>query len=165
MTLPPSIPADAYATFIRSGRPARELEVFLAERALAGAVAAVPAEGTTTPPAAAGGGSYWQNAKIRRPIIDGIRFDSATEARRYQELRADQGIEHVDVHPVVTLPGGIRTSWDFLVFRVGQWEPWLEEIKGRPPGTDRMRIIRLHRATHPLPLRVLLWRGREWKEI
>ena len=119
--------------------------------------------------------------RIPRTIVDataevGCKFDSKAEARRYDWLMAREDVVHVDVHPIFTLPGGIRYCADFLV-----WTPWVEavylgagehgrvwaeDVKGRAPSTAFRRVRRLFDAHHPLaPMRVVVWRKGEWQEI
>lgn len=113
--------------------------------------------------------------------IDGIRFDSRAEAEFYQILKADKCILHVDVHPTVTLPGGIRYRPDFMVYRQMEekiplgphrgagrlfWEKSeVVEVKGAITQ-DFRRIRKLFDEFHPLgPLKVVRKTRKGWEAI
>lgn len=111
----------------------------------------------------------------RRCEMDGIRFDSFAEREFYALLKADKGVLHVDVHPTLTLPGGIRYKPDFLVWRAPmdihdgyltiRASVHVYEVKGAITQ-DFRRMRKLFDATHPLaPLKVIQKRGRAWVEI
>jgi len=113
---------------------------------------------------------------VRRPDV-GVTFDSLTEERRYDWLLAQPDVRHVDVHPVVSLPGGIRYRSDFLVYGpreddtalLGAVPLWLEDVKGSAKlPTEFRRIRKLFDSHHPrAPLRVVIWDSGEktWKEV
>ena len=132
--------------------------------------------------------------RIPRTIVDataevGCKFDSKDEARRYDWLKAQPDVVHIDVHPVFNL-GPIRYHADFLVWK-RQRCTWhcavdrlpngtrvdecfecevhpdaVEDVKGRKPSTDFNRIRKLFDSCHPLaPLRVVRWHKGEWREI
>lgn len=128
-------------------------------------------------------GSKGSKFNARRCEMDGIKFDSLAEREFYALLKADKGVLHVDVHPTVTLPGGIRYKPDFCVIRAKGWtdhrdspyhkweRTWddlrLEyyEVKGAVTQ-DFRRMRKLFDATHPLaPLKVLRKTKRGWEEI
>lgn len=99
---------------------------------------------------------------------DGLRFDSKTEARRYDELRADPAVHHVDVHPTLTLHGGIRYRPDFVVWPV-RGAPWAEDVKGSRKLARSTEIVRLQRlvALHPVGVLLAVWwdaNSHEWRE-
>ncbi|MCH7555124.1 MAG: hypothetical protein IIC08_03910 [Proteobacteria bacterium] len=54
----------------------------------------------------------------RKHIEDGFTFDSGLEHQRYQWLKAQPYVEHIDVHPIVTIDAGKhgRVSLDFGVW-------------------------------------------------
>ena len=77
-------------------------------------------------------------------------------------------LEHIDIHPTLTLAGGIRYTADFL-----GWTgtlPTLIECKGSEAlarGTDIQRI-KLLCAAHPLgPLHIVVWSRKEatWRDV
>ena len=111
----------------------------------------------------------------QRCEADGIRFDSKVERDYYLLLKEQPAVAHIDVHPFVSLPGGIRKAWDFLVwwyaearaengFRIEGHYPEFIDVKGRDPSTDDRRMIALHRASHPVPLRIVQRKKGEWVE-
>src|SRR5690606_32991467 len=55
-------------------------------------------------------------------------FDSKAEGEFYKLLKASPGAIHIDVHPTVTLPGGIRYKPDFGVISA---RGWTESREGR----------------------------------
>lgn len=74
-------------------------------------------------------------------VVDGIRFDSKLEARRYGELRRLQAakeirgfLRQVPVH----MPEGTRLVVDFLVFPL-EGQPWLEDTKGVETAVFRVK--------------------------
>jgi len=99
---------------------------------------------------------------------DGVIFDSKSEHEFYQLLKADKSIAHIDVHPTVTLPGGIRYKPDFIIYprlALASHYPTAIEVKGAI--TESFKILRkLFDSHHPLrPLQV--WRkvGKKWEAI
>lgn len=111
----------------------------------------------------------------KRCTVDGHRFDSKLEGRRYQWLQAQPEVVHIDVHPVFTLSTGRRYRADFLV-----WErapglverfPLAEEVKGfaRGEAWRRFQLIREDfDKHHPLaPLRVVTFdrKAKAWREV
>jgi hypothetical protein len=104
----------------------------------------------------------------RRCEMDGIKFDSLAEREFYALLKADKGVLHVDVHPTLTLPGGVRYKVDFVAYlrdEEGQQGVIAYEVKGAM--TPDFRIKRkLFDQFHPLaPLKVYRKRGKAWVEI
>ncbi len=106
--------------------------------------------------------------------IDGIRFDSKSEAEMYQLLKADVATLHIDCHVPVTLPGGLRFSIDFLVWKktvsvgeTGEEVGHVEAIEVKGFATqDFKRMRKLFDETHPLsPLIVFKKSGGRWENI
>ena len=101
--------------------------------------------------------------------VDGFRFDSQLEARRYEWLKADPTVVWLDIHPVVTLSTGRRWKLDFMVYpREGA--PWLEDVTGATRGEAwRRKTLKAEdvRAHHPIELRLIVWdrAAKEWKEV
>lgn len=96
--------------------------------------------------------------------IDGHRFDSKMEAARYSYLKLLPEVKHIDVHPVVTLPGGVRWTLDFCVWLEGD-ELWYEDVKSPPTAakTDFRRNRQQFDQLHPAaPLRVVSRKGKAW---
>lgn len=97
---------------------------------------------------------------------DGIKFDSKAEREYYLLLKADKEVVHIDVHPIITLPGGIRYKPDFLVYQRLENLRWAQfhEVKGIvKPEFKRLR--KLFDATHPLAPMVVVRKtkkGWEW---
>lgn len=106
------------------------------------------------------------NAK--RCDMDGIRFDSLAEREFYAILKAAKGVLHVDVHPTLTLPGGIRYKVDFVAYlrdAEGRQGVIAYEVKGAVTQ-DFRRMRKLFDAVHPLaPLKVLRKTKKGWEEI
>jgi len=84
-------------------------------------------------------------------VVDGRRFDSKAEARRYEELlrlHAAGKIRWFCLQPVFRLPGGIEYRPDFLVVRdaglrrvSGRVEVAVEDVKGgRATRTKEYRL-------------------------
>lgn len=74
--------------------------------------------------------------------VDGIRFDSKREARRYEELqrmRAAGEIAWFILQPTFILPGGIRYRADFLVV-LPEGGVRVEDVKSRATKQDRVYI-------------------------
>lgn len=109
-------------------------------------------------------------------IIDGIRFDSKAEAHKYQELKLDPEVVHVDCHVPVTLPGGVRFKVDFVVYRKTFCEAHDKndgcyssseavEVKGRETPDFKLKR-RLFDEFHPMrPLTVVRRQGKRWVEL
>jgi len=125
--------------------------------------------------------------------IDGHKFDSKIEAEYYRELKADPTVLHVDVHPTVTLAGGVRFRPDFLVWRgtlegnrqlhrfevaPGMFEvvpePWDKSFKGYLEVIEIKGVItpdfrtkrKLFDQFHPLaPLKVFRKTRKGWEAI
>lgn len=95
---------------------------------------------------------------------DGLKFDSKTEERFYNWLCEQGG--HIDIHPVLTLAGGIRYRPDFMVWKGG--EIVVYDVKGSRKlahGTEMQRIVKLVKL-HPVGRLVLVWWDRKegaWK--
>jgi hypothetical protein len=117
-------------------------------------------------------GSRRNAVLVRRPDV-GVTFRSLSDERRYDWLMAQPETLHVDVYPMISLPGGIRYQADFLVWEDGCGElvaaphgccsagptAHVEDVKGPPTLDTAFRRIRaLFDAAHPLgPLRVVRW--------
>jgi len=104
--------------------------------------------------------------------IDGFTFDSQMEAARYEYwrlyLKAGE-ILHLDVHPVVTLPGAIRWTLDFCVWvrlENGRGLHCIyEDVKGFATPDFKMKR-RLFDSHHPAaPLQVMAGRKARGKWI
>lgn len=70
--------------------------------------------------------------KNRRVEIDGIKFDSVKEGKRYSDLKLLQKEGHVQFflrQVAFDLPGGVRYFADFLVFWVNG-KTTVEDVKG-----------------------------------
>lgn len=106
--------------------------------------------------------------KAKPVILDGIRFDSKAEAEFYQLLKADPSVFHIDVHPTVTLPGGIRFKPDFMIFcqgPKGQQGVECVEVKGAMLQ-DFRRMRKLFDQCHPCaPLKVMRKTRKGWEAI
>lgn len=101
--------------------------------------------------------------KAVRCEMDGIRFDSLAEKDFYALMKASKGVVHIDVHPTVTLPGGIRYRPDFIVWR--QEGPEAFEIKG-VIKTEFRQVRKLFDQFHPLaPLRVYRRTRKGWEVL
>ncbi len=99
----------------------------------------------------------------KRCVIDGIHFDSGGEGDFYLWLKEQPWCHYIDVHPTLTLPGGIRFKADFVAYLNDG--ALVYDFKGRRPGTDFNRIWKLFNAFHPLsPLVVVRRDGKGWKE-
>lgn len=96
--------------------------------------------------------------------VDGIKFDSRAEGEFYKLLKSISEVKHIDVHPTVTLPGGIRYKPDFMVYlhdnRIAFYE-----VKGAV-SQDFRRMRKLFDASHPMgPLQVWRKAGKRWEKI
>lgn len=113
-------------------------------------------------------GSQANKYNAQKTRVDGHLFDSKMEAEYYEILKSQTmiggQIQHIDVHPVMTLPGGIRYKPDFMIYWVTS-EIEVIDVKG--VMTKDFKIKRkLFDETHPLaPLVVVQKRGGEWREI
>lgn len=97
-------------------------------------------------------------------IIDGIRFDSTTEANYYLILKDDSSVLHIDCHVPLTLVGGLRLNVDFLVYRQDETVEAIE-IKG-VETSEFKRMRKLFDSTHPLaPLNVFKKKGKQWVKL
>ena len=110
---------------------------------------------------------------VKRPDL-GVTFASLTEERFFEHLRGLEGVTHIDIHPVFTLPGGIRYHGDFISWRTlphGERAGSAWEVKGSEKhanATAIRRIKRLFDSAHPMaPLRIVIWdrAGKAWREI
>ena len=98
---------------------------------------------------------------------DGIRFDSTAEAAYYGQLRLRLKageIAHVDVHPVVSLPGGVRWKLDFLVWPADSSAPYYVDVKGVVTQDFRTKR-KLFEGCHPARLLVVKKAGKGWEEL
>lgn len=98
---------------------------------------------------------------------EGIKFDSLAEREYYLLLKADQDVKHIDVHPTVTLHGGIRYKPDFIVWYGFGGDVWQEavEVKGAAKAEFR-RLRKLFDSSHPLaPLKVVRKTRTGWEWI
>ena len=84
------------------------------------------------------GRSKYNNVKTE---LDGIRFDSKAEARRYSELmlllRAEE-IQGFDRQPSFLLPGDVRYMPDFIVCGA-DGQVWVEDVKGVTTAAFRIK--------------------------
>ena len=104
------------------------------------------------------------NAFIRPPKyhntpteIDGIRFDSKAEARRYAELKALQASGKIlwfTRQPSFLLPGGIRYMPDFLVCGTDGLI-WAEDVKGVETEAFKLKKKLWEEAFPGLELKVI----------
>lgn len=102
----------------------------------------------------------------------GVTFASLTEERRFDYLMGLPEVVHVDIHPVLSLPHGIRYHADFLVHRM-KWQAdkefWtgvrIEDVKSkRSMTTDFRRLKKIVDDSHPFgPLFVVRWINKQWK--
>lgn len=83
--------------------------------------------------------------------IDGLRFDSQAEAKRYYELRMLERsglIEHLEIHPKLTLTvQGVRIgtySADFRYYDIEQSRMVLEDVKSDATKTQIYRWKKRH---------------------
>ena len=88
-------------------------------------------------------------------VVDGFRFDSKAEAKRYQELSLLEScgeIMHIDIHPVFRLAPEIRYEADFTVYyKDGRIE--VEDVKGFCTKEYLLKE-KLFNSSHPLaPIR------------
>jgi len=92
--------------------------------------------------------------------VDGFRFDSKAEARRYQDLKLLQQagqVEHIDIHPRFYLAPEITYTADFMVYyKNGLIE--VEDVKS--PATAKKESFKikqkLFNQLHALaPLRII----------
>ena len=78
--------------------------------------------------------------------VDGHRFDSKAEARRYEELRLLQSAGTIDwfcLQPTFVLPGGIEYRADFIVCHESLPCVHVEDVKGgKATKTKEYRIKR-----------------------
>lgn len=178
-----AIDAEVYAAYLRSrqARPALLLDEFLAERQAAGinpginppnASGNIPSHESATPAGRTvqrvSTGRMHRNL-VRDPAWGG-RALTGTEARWYDDHRGEY--RHVDVHPVVTLHGGIRYVADFLAWPPRETcdPPQLVDVKASEKharATEIQRVAALCRE-HPLgPLVVTWWdrAAREWRRL
>ena len=78
----------------------------------------------------------WNSRRVNKfravkVVLEGITFDSKAEAEMYQLQKADPAVKHIDVHPTLTLPGGIRYKPDFLIWKNDSAaRPTVIEVKG-----------------------------------
>ena len=103
---------------------------------------------------------------VKRPDV-GCTFASLTEERRYDWLMAQDDVKWVDVHPILTLPHGIRYHADFLVhYDTYNHEYQLEDVKSkRSMTTEFKRLKKIVDSSHPLaPLVIVQWIDGEWRE-
>lgn len=105
----------------------------------------------------------------------GNRALTGTEADWFDEH--EWKFSHIDIHPTITLAGGIRYTADFLAWIFwksitppdeDQWTHALIDIKASEKharATDIQRIAALCRE-HPLGPLLIVWREEgEWKEL
>lgn len=78
--------------------------------------------------------------------VDGRRFDSRAEARRYEELRLLQSAGTIDwfcLQPTFVLPGGIEYRADFIVCHENLPCVQVEDVKGgKATKTKEYRLKR-----------------------
>lgn len=98
-----------------------------------------------------------------RQQIDGFKFDSKAEASMYLDLKSDPNVQHIDIHPKVSLPGGVTLSVDFIVWR--ESGPEAIEVKGFETQDFKTKR-KLFNQFHPLaPLQVLKKTRAGWESI
>lgn len=89
--------------------------------------------------------------------VDGIRFDSKLEARRYGQLlqlqRAGEILGFLRQVPA-HMPDGTKLVADFLVFPI-EGKPWLEDTKGVETAVFRVKLRAYRHHYTWLELRVL----------
>ena len=96
--------------------------------------------------------------------VNGHTFDSKAESEYFGllklKIRAGE-IKYIDVHPVVSLPGGIRWKLDFFIYYPdGKIEAI--DIKGFETQVFKMKQ-KLFNQFHPLaPLKVITKKGGSW---
>lgn len=104
---------------------------------------------------------------------DGLKFDSLTEARRYDYLRFTPEVAHVDIHPTLTLACGVRYRVDFIAWwktAAGPLIPVAEDVKGSEKlarTTEMKRLMMLVRQ-HPIRELHMVWWNRpeqRWMEL
>lgn len=86
----------------------------------------------------------------QRCEVDGIKFDSRAEAKRYQTLRLmERAVEILwfQRQPSFLLYGGIRYRPDFIV-QDQDGRIWVEDVKGHPTK-EFMLKAKLFRAAYP----------------
>lgn len=98
--------------------------------------------------------------------VDGFRFDSKMEARRYEQLKSlikSGEVKHVDIHPIFWLAPGIKYEADFGVYYSnGSIE--IEDVKGYETSEFKIKA-KLFNQIHPLaPLKIIKGRTVKWKE-
>lgn len=98
----------------------------------------------------------WNRQKAIRPpnkarpvYIDGYKLDSQAEAKRYGQLRLQQGagqiVGEIEVHPVYEIEiNGFRVGRYTVDFRYRTAEGVLvvEDVKGGPKSDPNMRYLR-----------------------
>lgn len=81
----------------------------------------------------------------------------------YLDLKLDPTVRHIDIHPKVSLPGGITLSVDFIVWRKSG--PEAIEVKGYETQDFKTKR-KLFNQFHPLsPLQVLKKTRAGWESI
>ncbi len=108
---------------------------------------------------------------VKRPDV-GVTFASLTEERRYDWLMAQPDTEHVDVHPIFTLPHGIRYHADFLVhldlsyLGFTQLQMRAEDVKSKRSMTTAFKRLKaIFDDSHPwAPLWIVQWIDGRWVE-
>lgn len=102
----------------------------------------------------------------KKTVVDGRRFDSLLEAKRYKELaalvRAGELMDVLCHTPTIRFPGtNITYTLDFLVV-AKDWTFWMEDVKGHQTKEWKMKW-KMARALHPnLDMRFLLRKGDGW---
>ena len=93
----------------------------------------------------------------------GITFDSLTEERRYDFLKAQSGVLHIDPHPLFQLPHGIRYQADFLVYFGASVR--VEDVKSKRGVTTEFRRLKaIFDDAHPFsPLYVVQYVNGNWE--
>lgn len=109
---------------------------------------------------------------VKRPDV-GVCFASLTEERRFDWLVVQDEVIYVDVHPVLSLPFGLRYHADFLVHWVehpdkppGYVHRRIEDVKSkRSMTTDFKRLKKIVDSSHPFgPLVVVQYIDGQWVE-
>lgn len=115
----------------------------------------------------------WRGSRIRRPkpkpvVIDGIRFASTIECKRYRELKLLQMgkiIRGLKVHPGpwrVKINGIYicRYTADFQYYDTEKLKTIIEDVKGEE-HPDQILRIKIVQAVHGIKIDILKSSGRQ----
>ena len=98
----------------------------------------------------------WHKYNAVPTELDGIKFDSKAEARRYGELELMKIAGEIDWfqrQPSFLLPGNIRYRPDFIVGKDNQI--WLEDVKGMETQVFKIKKKQMAECYPSLELRVI----------